>query len=220
MSIANFIDHTYLKPDCTEQIITNLCDEAINYGFYAVCVPPFFVRHAKSRLVNSNCKVATVIGYPYGYSMIAAKVEEIKRASDDGADELDIVVNITAIKNEDWNYLKNDIESTTRAAQLKGKVAKIILETALLTREEIAKVCKYCLESGVDYVKTSTGLFEGADVHTIRLMKDVLGSKVKIKASGGIRNLKQTHEMIDAGADRIGTSSSVQIVTEKQSTSQ
>ena len=217
MSIAKLIDHTHLKPDCTEQTITKLCDEAENYGFYSVCVPPFFVRFAKTRLVNSDCKVSTVIGYPYGYSTTAAKVEEIKRGDLDGADEFDIVLNIVAIKNHDWNYLKNDIESTTRTAQLKGKVVKIILETALLTREEIAQVCKYCLESEVDYVKTSTGMFEGADVHTIRLMKEILGDKVKIKASGGIRNLRQAEEMVAAGANRIGTSSGVQIVSEKQS---
>lgn len=215
MSIAKLIDHTHLKPNCTEQTIANLCDEAVTFGFHSVCIPPFFVRFAKDKLSESSCKVATVIGYPYGYSTTAAKVEEIKRANDDGADEFDIVLNIIAVKNGDSNYLKNDIESTTRAAQLRGKIVKIIVETALLTKEEIAQVCAFCLESGVDFVKTSTGLYEGANLQDIQFMKEILGDKVKIKASGGIRNLRQAQEMIKAGATRIGTSSGVRILSEK-----
>jgi len=219
VSIEKYIDHTYLKPDCNEQSIKTLCEEAIKYGFFSVCIPPFYVRPAKQFLADSDCKISTVIGYPYGYSTTAAKVEEIKRALDEGADELDVVINICAVKNENWNYLKNDIESTTRAAQMRGKVIKIIIESALLTREEIAKVCEFCLESGVDFVKTSTGLFEGADISTITLLKDILKGEVKIKASGGIRNFEQAEAMINAGAERLGTSSGSTIVLQTSSKS-
>ena len=219
MSIAKNIDHTFLKPDCDKQMVQKVCEEGIEYGFFAVCIPPFFVRTAKEFLSESECKVATVIGYPYGYSSTAAKVEEIKRALDDGADELDVVINICAVKNENWNYLKNDIESTARAVQMRGKIVKIIIETALLTREEIAKVCGFCIESGVDFVKTSTGVFEGADLSTIQLLKEILTDKVKIKASGGIRNYDQAAAYINAGAVRLGTSSGTQIVAQTSSKS-
>ncbi len=214
MSIEKFIDHTYLKPDCTQQSVQTLCEEGMKYGFFSVCIPPFYVRKAKQLLEESDCKISTVIGYPYGYSSTAAKVEEIKRALDDGADELDAVINICAVKDENWNYIKNDIESMTRAVQMRGKVIKIIIESALLTREEIVKVSEFCLESGVDFVKTSTGLFEGADVSTVSLLKDVLKGEVKIKASGGIRNFEQAEAMINAGANRLGTSSGKQIISQ------
>lgn len=212
MSIEKYIDHTYLKPDCSQESVKILCEEGIRFGFFSVCIPPFYVRLAKQFLVDSDCKISTVIGYPYGYSSTAAKVEEIKRALDDGADELDVVINICAVKNENWSYLKNDIESMTRAVQMRGKIIKIIIESALLTREEIVKVCESCLESGVDFVKTSTGLFEGADLSTIALLRDVLKEEVKIKASGGIRNYDQAEAMINAGANRLGTSAGTQIV--------
>ena len=219
MIIAKSIDHTYLKPDCDLQVIKKVCEEGIEHAFFSVCIPPFYVRKAKELLLDSDCKVSTVIGYPYGYSSTAAKVEEIKRALDDGADELDVVINICAVKNQNWNYLKNDIESTTRAVQMRGKVIKVIIESALLTREEIAKVCEFCLESGVDFVKTSTGLYEGADVLTVSLLKDILKDQVKIKASGGIRNYDQAIALINAGADRLGTSSGAQIILQTSSKS-
>ncbi len=217
MSIEKYIDHTYLKPDCTQHSVETLCKEGMKYGFFSVCIPPFYVSKAKQLLEESDCKISTVIGYPYGYSSTAAKVEEIKRALDDGADELDAVINICALKDENWNYVKNDIESMTRAVQMRGKVIKIIIETALLTREEIVKVSEFCLESGVDFVKTSTGLFEGADTSTIALLKNVLKGLVKIKASGGIRNFEQAEAMINAGASRLGTSSGTQILLQTSS---
>ncbi|MEZ5058042.1 MAG: deoxyribose-phosphate aldolase [Saprospiraceae bacterium] len=212
MSVANLIDHTILKPDCSLKEVQALCKEAANHGFAAVCVPPFYVRESKNYLSDSEVKVATVIGFPMGYSGTAAKVEEIKRAIDDGADELDVVVNICAIKSNNWNYVKNDIDSVTRACHLKGKVIKLIIETSLLSENEIEKVCKVCIDSGVNFVKTSTGFQGGATAEAVSLLRKILPESIKIKASGGIRTKEDAEKMISCGAERIGTSSGVSIV--------
>lgn len=207
MSLANVIDHTILRPDCTHSDIEKVCKEAIKHQFKAVCIPPYYVKDAKILLENSSVKVATVIGFPSGYSSTPAKVEEIKRALDDGADEFDVVVNICAIKNGNWNFVQNDIESMTRAVHLKGKSIKIILETALLNKEEIEKACAICTNSGVNFVKTSTGFNgPGASEETVRFLRSILPPSIKIKASGGIRSKELAHKMLEAGAERIGTS--------------
>ncbi len=213
MNLAGMIDHTILKPDCTIEDIKTLCEEAITFGFPAVCVPPYFVREAVRLLKDSPVKVATVIGFPYGYSATPAKVEEIKRAIDEGVDELDGVVNICSVKEGKWNFVKNDIESMMLATHSRGKTLKVIIETGLHTQEDILKLCNICGDLKVDYVKTSTGVnAEGASVEIVRFLRENLPSDIKIKASGGIRTIEQAKALIEAGAARIGTSAGVKIV--------
>lgn len=212
MSLANLIDHTLLKPDCNPSHIKQLCKDALHQKFAAVCIPPYFVQEAKILLANSAVKVATVVGFPMGYAATVSKVEEIKRALDEGADELDVVANICAIKSKNWNYVKNDIDSCTRAVHLKGKSIKLILEATLLSEEEISKVCEICKDSGVNFVKTSTGYHGGATVEVVELLRSLLPKSIKIKASGGIRTREQAEKMVAAGAARIGTSAGIAIV--------
>ncbi len=213
MEIASIIDHTILKSNCTSEDVERICDEAIRHGFKAVCIPPYFVKNASRLLEDHMIKVATVVGFPMGYSTIPAKVEEVKRAINDGADEIDAVVNICAIKEKDWAYVKNDIDSLTRASHLKGKIIKLIFEVELLTSEEINKLCEICNEIEVNFVKTSTG-FSGTetDPKIIRILRSKLKPSIKIKASGGIRTLNAATAAVEAGADRIGCAASVSIV--------
>jgi len=209
------IDHTILRMDCQVEDVKNLCEEAIQFKFAAVCIPPYFVKEAARHLEYSRVKVATVIGFPYGYSTTSSKVEEVKRAINDGVDEVDVVINVCALKEGSWNYVKNDIESVTLAAHLKGKVIKVILETGLLSKEEILKLCTICSDLEVNYVKTSTGVNgQGATKEIIELLRANLPPKIKIKASGGIRNTEQAQTLVDAGATRLGTSAGKSIVVE------
>jgi deoxyribose-phosphate aldolase len=215
MNIAPYIDHTLLKQTVTLSEIKNLCQEALEYGFAAVCVPPLYVKEAKEILNDSNIKTATVIGFPFGYCAIEAKVAEIVLAIVDGADELDMVVNISAIKNEDWTFIANEINTIMPIVKNKGKVIKVIIESGILTHDEIIKCCDIYGAAGVDYVKTSTGFAEkGASIHDIQLIRAHLADTIKIKASGGIRSYSFAKELINAGANRLGCSASVQIVKE------
>ncbi|RME04869.1 MAG: deoxyribose-phosphate aldolase [Bacteroidetes bacterium] len=214
MDLARTIDHTILKPGITSEDVKEKCQEAKDNSFAAVCIPPYFVNEAATLLENSGVKVATVIGFPMGYSAVSAKVEEIKKAVNDGADELDAVINICAVKSGNWNYLKNEIESLTTACHMKGKILKLIIETGMLTEEEIRQVCEISVVADVDYIKTSTGMNgPGASLETVKLLREILPKKVKIKASGGIRDRAFAEQLIQAGADRIGTSSGVQIIS-------
>lgn len=215
MNIAKYIDHTLLKPTTTLLEIENLSKEALQYGFAAVCVPPLFVKKAKELTNNSAIKVATVIGFPLGYSAIEAKVAEIVLAMVDGADELDMVINISAIKNSDWNFIANEINTIIPIIKNRDKVIKVIIESGVLTDDEIIKCCDIYGAAGVDYVKTSTGYAEkGATLHAVKLIRTHIADQVKIKASGGIKSFEFAKQLIDAGADRLGCSSSVQIVKE------
>ena len=215
MNVAPYIDHTLLKPTATWKEIVNLCKEAQEYGFAAVCVPPLYVKKVKELLNNSSIKVATVIGFPFGYSAIEAKVAEIILAIVDGADELDMVVNISAIKNKDWAFIANEINTIMPVIKNKGKVIKVIIESGVLTEFEIIKCCDIYGLAGVDYVKTSTGYAEkGASINTVKLIRAHLSDAVKIKASGGIRSFSFAKELINAGANRLGCSSSIQIMNE------
>jgi deoxyribose-phosphate aldolase len=216
MNIASYIDHTVLKPTVTMADIEKLCAEANQYGFAAVCVPPLFVKKAKE-LVKADVKVATVIGFPFGYSAIEAKVAETVLAIVDGADELDLVINISAIKNNDWQFLAHEINSILPIVRKKEKVIKIIIESGVLTDDEIVKCCDLYGAAGVDFMKTSTGYAEvGATVHAVTLMRKHLADAIKIKASGGIKTFKFAAELIAAGATRLGCSSSVKIVEESK----
>ncbi len=214
MNLASKIDHTLLKIDASEKEVKRVCAEAKEYGFAAVCIPPYFVRKCKLWLSDTNVKVATVVGFPLGYAHTPAKVEEARRAIDEGADEIDMVINIIALKAGDWNYLKNELTSVTTIVQLRGGKLKVILETGLLTETEIIKACELCAEMTVDFVKTSTGFTpQGATVETIKLLRAHLPKSIKIKASGGIRDKAFALQLIEAGADRLGSSASVSIVS-------
>ncbi len=214
VDIATIIDHTYLKADCSTADVKVLCSEALQHGFKSVCIPPYYIFQAKKILGDSSVKICSVVGFPLGYSTTGAKVEEIKRACNDGADELDVVVNVAAIKNNDWNAVSNDIESTTMISHLRGKKVKLIIEMGLLEEDEILKVCELAIKSGVDFVKTSTGFNNTITTpEDISHLKSILPPSIKVKASGGIRTKADALAMIKAGADRIGTSSGVRIVS-------
>lgn len=215
MNLASFIDHTLLKADCTLEDVKRICAEAAQFQFAAVCIPPFYVSSASDLLSSSTAKVATVVGFPMGYSTTPAKVEEIKKALDDGASEVDCVVNICAVKNGNWSYVRNDIDSMIMAAHLKGKSIKIILETGLLNEAQLRQLCNICLEIKPDFVKTSTGFNgEGATVEVVQLLRSLLNDQIKIKASGGIRSKADALRLLEAGAKRIGSSSSVGMMQE------
>ncbi len=213
MEIAHLIDHTTLKPNCTLSDVKQLCEEAMMHSFAAVCVPPYFVRDAVRFLDDSRVKVATVVGFPYGYSNTPAKVEEVKRAIDEGCDEVDVVINLCAVFQKNWAYLKNDINSVTTAAHLRGKVIKLIFETGMLDDEQLTKLCNICNEIGVDFVKTSTGVNAGgATLKAVRFLRKHLDSSIKIKASGGIKSHDKAISLIDAGANRLGCSKSLKVI--------
>lgn len=213
MNLNGYIDHTLLSADCTAEDIERLCREAKQHQFAAVCVPPFHVKRAADLLEDEPVKVATVVGFPMGYASTPSKIEEIKRAVDEGATEIDAVINICAVKSGNWNHVANDIDSLATATHLKGKKIKIILETGLLSREEIERVVGICLDKEVDYLKTSTGFNgDGAKIEIVQLLKTLAGGKAKIKASGGIRSRWEAEQFIEAGADRIGTSSGLSMI--------
>lgn len=215
MNLASKIDHTLLKADASEKEVKKICAEAMEFGFAAVCIPPYFVRKSKLWLSDSKVKVATVVGFPLGYSHTPAKVEEARRAIDEGADEIDMVINLIALKAGDWNYLKNELTSAATIVQLRGGKLKVILETGLLSDVEIIKACELCKEMTVDFVKTSTGFIQpGATVEAVKLLRANLPKSIKIKASGGIKTKEFALELIEAGADRLGCSASVSIVAE------
>lgn len=217
MNINKYIDHTVLKPTTTLEDIKQLCMECVEYDFAAACVPPLYVKLAKQFLGATNTKVATVIGFPFGYSAIEAKVAETVLAIVDGADELDLVINISAIKNNDWEYLEKEIANIMYIIREKKKVIKIIIESGILLEDEIIKCCQLYAKYGVDFMKTSTGYAErGATLEAVRLMRANLPANIQIKASGGIRTFVFAKELIDAGATRIGASASVNIVKESK----
>lgn len=195
--------------------VEKICKEALEYGFAAVCVPPLYVRKTKEFLGNSDVKVATVIGFPFGYSAIEAKVAEIVLAIVDGTDELDMVVNISAIKNGDWAFIANEINTVMPIIRNKNKIIKVIIESGVLSEDEIIKCCDLYGAAGVDFVKTSTGFAKkGASIHDVQLIRAHLADSIKIKASGGIKSYSFAKELMNAGANRIGCSASVQIVKE------
>ena len=216
--IASLIDHTLLKADCSTDEIQTLCREAQQYGFAAVCVPPYFVREVRQKLGEyTPIKLATVIGFPMGYVCISAKIEEIKRAVMEEVDEMDIVINIAAIKSGHWNQVKNDIDATVRAVHLHGKIVKLIIETSLLTEDEIKRICDIAVPLETNFIKTSTG-YNGGSVSpdVIRFLRAYLPKQIKIKASGGIRTLQAAQALAEAGAVRLGCSASVQIAEEEK----
>ena len=215
MNIASYIDHTILKPVTTIEEVEKCCIEAVEYGFAAVCIPPPFVKRAVSILAPTYIKVATVVGFPFGYSAIEAKVAETILAIVDGVQEVDMVINLIALRMKDWEYLKKEVAMVTELLHNKGKIIKLIIESGILTDEEIIECCTKLGPLGIDFMKTSTGYAEkSASVHAVQLMRMHLPAGVKIKASGGIRSYGFAKELIDAGAERLGCSASVSIVKE------
>lgn len=211
MTIAKYIDHTILKPSTTLAEIEKLCAEAVEFSFASVCVPPYFIKDAVRLTAGSTVKVATVIGFPFGYSHYNAKVAEVKQAIEDGAHELDMVINIAALKHKDLDYLESEIKAITN--EIGGKaLLKLIIESGILTDDEIVACCELYQKYPVQFMKTSTGYAEkGATVEAVQLMRQHLPSPIEIKASGGIRNYEFAKSLLDAGATRLGCSASVAI---------
>ena len=217
MNIASYIDHTILKPTTNLGDIEKICSEALQFGFAAVCVPPLYTKKARALLEGSNVKKATVIGFPFEYSSMEEKLAETVLAIVDGADELDFVINISALKNADWQFLANEINNILPVIRKEQRIIKTIIETGVLTDDEIIRCCELYGAAGVDYMKTSTGYAEkGASVETVQLLRRHLPSSVMIKASGGIRTFEFASKLIAAGAERLGCSASVEIVRQSQ----
>lgn len=216
MEISQYIDHTLLKPDATQFQITKLIEEAKKYNFMSVMVNPYWVEYATEQLRDSDIKVATVIGFPLGTNTTDIKVMETKKAIEDGAQEVDMVQNIGELKAGHIEKVRTDIEAVVKLAHAEDVLVKVIIETALLTTAEITIASKIVAEAGADFVKTSTGFASrGASVSDVKLMYDAVGERIGIKASGGIHSLEDAEAMINAGANRLGTSSGLAIIGTK-----
>ena len=212
---ASFVDHTLLKPEAAAHDIEKLCAEAAEYKFASVCVNPFWVRKCRELLRNSNVPVCTVIGFPLGANQTDTKVYETRRAIFDGASEIDMVVNIGALKSNDDCAVEHDIRQVAHAAHEAGAICKVIIETALLTDEEKVRACQIAKRAAADFVKTSTGFSKsGATVADVALMRKTVGADLGVKASGGVKSLDDAKAMIAAGATRIGASVGVKIAQE------
>lgn len=213
-NLHRYIEQTNLKPTLTHRDIEQLVAEAKEHTFAGICVPPFWVKKARRDLGDAETQLVTVIGFPLGYHMTETKLEEMQLAIKNGADELDMVMNVSALKAE-MPWVKIEIARCAQLAHEHERILKVIVETAYLNEEELALACRWCADAGVDFVKTSTGFApEGAKVADIRKMRELLPSNVGIKASGGIRTLSSALELIQAGADRLGTSAGVTLVQE------
>lgn len=214
MNLAKYIDHTLLKPQASQADIEKLCQEARQYGFFSVCVNPYWVPFCKKQLAGSDVKVCTVIGFPLGATPTETKVFEAKQALQNGADELDMVVNLGALKSGNWDYVLSDIQAIRHAGE--NFTLKVIIETSVLTDEEKVKVCQLADQAGADFVKTSTGFTGGgATAADVALMKKSVREGVQVKASGGVRTREDFDAMVAAGATRIGASAGVKIVEGK-----
>lgn len=214
-NLNKYIEHTLLKQDAVEEDFEKLFNEAIEYNFLGVCINPAYVKTAKEKLKETGVKIVTVIGFPLGANKSEVKAFETSCAVADGADEVDMVINVSALKNKDYDYVREDIKAVKIAA--KDSPLKVILETDLLTKDEIKKACEICIEAKADFVKTSTGFVKngvGAKVEDVKLMYETVSPfGLQVKASGGIRDKETALKMIEAGAARLGTSSGVKIVS-------
>jgi deoxyribose-phosphate aldolase len=213
MNLASFIEHTNLSPTLTIRDIDILVEQAKQFGFHGVCVPPFWVKRAQREISKEKIALVTVAGFPLGYNMTETKLDEIKRAIDNGADEIDLVWNVTSFKTG-IPWTKIEVAKCSKLAHDHQKILKVIIETAYLSDNEIENACKLCADAGADFVKTSTGFAPaGARVEHVAIMKKNLPDTVGIKASGGIKNYEQAVALVEAGATRIGTSSGITIVS-------
>lgn len=217
MNISKYIDHTILKPDATREDIKKICEEAKKYDFASVCVNQYYTKYVSEQLEGTNVKTCVVVGFPLGATSYSVKAYETKMAIQDGAQEIDMVINIGALKNKEYDIVYKDIKAVVDEANKKALV-KVILETCLLTEEEKVKACELSVKAGADFVKTSTGFSSGgATIEDIKLMKNTVKDEALVKASGGIRDYDTAIAVINAGADRIGASSGVKIVTNDSS---
>lgn len=211
--LNKYFDHTILKADATSAQVAKLCEEAKEYGFYSVCVNSSYVAECNKQLSDSDVKIAAVVGFPLGACTTATKAFETEEACKDGASEIDMVINVGALKDNKTDYVLQDIKAVTDAAHKHGAIVKVIIETCLLTDDQKVTACKLSEEAGAEFVKTSTGFSTGgATAEDVALMKSVVGDRLQVKASGGIRDYETTMRMIEAGADRIGASASVNIM--------
>lgn len=215
MELNKYIDHTNLKPTATMKDIEKLCNEAIEYQFSSVCVHPYYVSLAHELLKDTNINICTVVGFPLGENTTSTKAYETIEAINNGADEIDMVINISALKNKDYDYIKDEIEEIRDS--IDGKTLKVIIETCYLTKDEIIKMTKICNDTFVHFIKTSTGFGpQGANLEDIKTIKENKNELLEIKASGGIKNHKQANEMIEIGVTRLGTSSGVEIMKQNE----
>lgn len=215
--IIKHLEHTLLSPTANYADYDKLVEQALHYGFLGVCVPPYWVRKVKRELMHTPIKVVTVIGFPLGYQRSEVKVMESQQAIRDGADELDVVVNLSAVKSQAWDWVKLELVRLAEQIHEKERIFKLIFETAYLSQDELYRLCDMCAYYGVDYAKTSTGFAgQGASPSLIQQMRARLPVSVGIKASGGIRTFTQAKALIEAGAERIGTSSGHLIAAESQ----
>lgn len=211
MNYNKMIDHTVLKADTPLETVKRICDEAMEYGFASVCINPCHVAYCADYLKDSDVNVCTVIGFPLGANTSAVKAFETKDAIANGADEIDMVMNIGALKDKNYDLVRDDVQAVVEAAN--GTLVKVILETCLLTEDEIKKACELCVEAKADYVKTSTGFStRGATIEDVRIMKEAVHGKAKVKAAGGVRTPEDMVKIVAAGADRIGTSAGCSLV--------
>lgn len=211
MNYNKMIDHTVLKADTPLETVKRICDEAMEYGFASVCINPCHVAYCADYLKDSDVNVCTVIGFPLGANTSAVKAFETKNAIANGADEIDMVMNIGALKDKNYDLVRDDIKAVVEVAN--GTLVKVILETCLLTEDEIKKACELCVEGKADYVKTSTGFStRGATIEDVRIMKEAVHGKAKVKAAGGVRTPEDMVKIVAAGADRIGTSAGCSLV--------
>ncbi len=211
MNYNKMIDHTVLKADTPLETVKRICDEAMEYGFASVCINPCHVAYCADYLKDSDVSVCTVIGFPLGANTSAVKAFETKDAIANGADEIDMVMNIGALKDKNYDLVRDDVKAVVEAAN--GTLVKVILETCLLTEDEIKKACELCVEAKADYVKTSTGFStRGATIEDVRIMKEAVHGKAKVKAAGGVRTPEDMVKIVAAGADRIGTSAGCSLV--------
>jgi deoxyribose-phosphate aldolase len=212
--LAQSIDHTLLKATASDEQVERLCKEALEYGFASVCVPPYYLSIVEKYLAGqSTVKSCTVIGFPLGYDESTTKLFALQQAIQAGADELDVVINIAAVKNGSWDYVENELKLLSRLTKQSGKILKIIFETCYLEKEEIVHLAELCATHGVDFVKTSTGFGTGgAKVEDVEVMKRTVAGKCKVKASGGIRSWEDARAMLEAGADRLGASAGLAIM--------
>lgn len=218
IKLNKYIDHTLLKPEATKQDIINLCNQAKEYDFATICVNTCWTSFCKELLKDSNVGITNVVGFPLGACLTEVKAFEVKKAIENGADEIDMVLNVGALKDENYDLVLNDMKEVKKAAG--DHVVKVILENCLLTREEIIKTCELAVEAGLEFVKTSTGFNKsGATVEDVKLMSEVVKNKAQVKAAGGVRTYEDAIEMINAGATRLGTSGGVNIVNKKENNS-
>lgn len=211
MELNKYIDHTNLKQDMSEQDLIKLVDEAKEYDFFSICINPCWVKQASELLAGSNTKVCSVIGFPLGANTTNIKVLEAKEAIENGASEIDMVINVSKLKDKDYEYVYNEIKKIKEA--IGNNVLKVIIEACLLTNEEKTIACQIIMKAGANFVKTSTGMSTGgATIEDVKLFKEVVGDTTLIKAAGGVRTYEDAISMIEAGANRIGTSGGVKIV--------